>query len=66
MICACCGNRIMTTAGCVECMSVTWCAYCSTRFCTNHRQEALSKHFERCSGIQKIGEIVIPTTSPMI
>ncbi len=62
MICLCCGNWITTTAGCIHCMATTWCASCGAKFCTNHGQDWLRKHFDSCPGIQKIGEIVFPST----
>lgn len=62
MGCPCCGSRDLTTGGCVQCMSTTWCGSCGARFCTNHGLEGFSKHVESCPGIVKIGEIFpVPT-----
>lgn len=58
MRCECCGSLDLTTGGCIQCLSATWCGTCGARFCSNHSLENFSKHLEVCPGIIKASEVI--------
>lgn len=62
MNCLCCGMRIESTGGCLECSLQTFWCMCGARFCGKHGREAYEKHPEFCPNIYRTNTTIIPTT----
>lgn len=62
----CCGKRIESTGGCLDCSLQTFWCMCGARFCGKHGREAYEKHPEFCPNIYRANISTIIPTNPFL